>query len=643
MVAMTVEFPALTLILIFPAFGVLFNLFLGQRSGRGAVNVVGPGVMFASFAVATLAFARLLAMPAGSALTAHMWGWIEAGRFHAEFGLRLDALSGVMVMIVTGVGALIHLYSVGYMAHDEDFARFFTYMNLFALSMLILILADNLLMMFVGWEGVGLCSYLLIAFWYTNPQFAYNGRKAFVVNRIGDAGFLLGMFTIAATLGAHGVWTLNFVELRANAPLMAGAATTAAAVLLFIGATGKSAQLPLYVWLPDAMVGPTPVSALIHAATMVTAGVYMIARLGFLYAMAPSALDLVATVGAITALFAATIALVQPDIKKVLAYSTISQLGYMFLGVGSGAFASGIFHVMTHAFFKGLLFLCAGSVMHALGGEQDMNKMGGLWRKLPITFVTMLIATCAIAAFFPFSGFFSKDLILEAAYDSGHSWLWLVGVITAALTSFYMFRLIFMTFFGESRVDPDKEHHIHESPAVMTIPLIVLAILAIAGGWVGLPNGVLWGNAFVRFLEPAVGPFRPVVEASARSLSITALIASILGAAFAYIFYLRLPGIPMLLAWRLKDFYNVLLNKYYIDQLYDFIVTRPLFWISDTVLNRTIDSEVIDGTAVGAGLTVQASGQVARRIETGNVQHYVFVYLIGALGVVAYYLYLVVR
>jgi NADH-quinone oxidoreductase subunit L len=643
MVAMTVEFPALTLILIFPAFGVLFNLFLGQRSGRGAVNVVGPGVMFASFAVATWAFARLLAMPAGSALTAHMWGWIEAGRFHAEFGLRLDALSGVMVMIVTGVGALIHLYSVGYMAHDEGFARFFTYMNLFALSMLILILADNLLMMFVGWEGVGLCSYLLIAFWYTNPQFAYNGRKAFVVNRIGDAGFLLGLFTIAATLGAHGVWTLNFVELRANAPILGGAAATAAGVLLFIGATGKSAQLPLYVWLPDAMVGPTPVSALIHAATMVTAGVYMIARLGFLYAMAPGALDLVATVGAITALFAATIALVQADIKKVLAYSTISQLGYMFLGVGSGAFASGIFHVMTHAFFKGLLFLCAGSVIHALGGEQDMNKMGGLWRKLPITFVTMLIATCAIAAFFPFSGFFSKDLILEAAYESGHSWLWLIGVITAALTSFYMFRLIIMTFFGESRVDPDRVHHIHESPAVMTIPLIVLAILAIGGGWVGLPNGVLWGNAFVRFLEPAVGPFRPVFEASAVFLSITALIASILGAALAYIFYLRLPGIPMLLAWRLKDLYNLLWNKFYIDELYDLIVTRPLFWISDTVLNRTIDGEVIDGTAVGAGLTVQASGQIARRVETGNVQHYVFVYLLGALGVVAYYLYLVVR
>ncbi len=638
---MTVEFPALALILLFPAFGVVFNLFLGPRYGRGAVNVVGPGVMFAAFGVATWAFLTLLAMPPGGALAVHLWGWIEAGKFHTEFGLRLDALSGVMVMIVTGVGALIHLYSVGYMAHDEDFARFFTYMNLFAFSMLILILADNLLMMFVGWEGVGLCSYLLIAFWYTNPQYAYNGRKAFVVNRIGDAGFLLGMFTIVATLGAHGIWTLDFVELRQHAALLGGAAATAAGCLLFIGATGKSAQIPLYVWLPDAMVGPTPVSALIHAATMVTAGVYMIARLGFIYTMAPSALDLVATIGAVTAVFAATIAIVQPDIKKVLAYSTISQLGYMFLGVGSGAYASGIFHLMTHAFFKGLLFLCAGSVIHALGGEQDMNKMGGLRRKLPITFWTMFIATLAIAAVPPFSGYFSKDLILEAAYDSGHSWLWFLGVITAGLTSFYMFRLIFMTFFGESRVDSEKEHHLHESPAAMTIPLIVLAILATVGGWVNLPDGLLWGNAFVRFLAPAVGAFKPIVEASPASLSLVASIASALGIALAYLFYLRLPGIPMLLAWRLQDLYNLLLNKYYIDQLYNFIVTRPLFWVSSNVLNRAIDSFAIDGAADGAGLAVQTSGQIARRAETGNVQHYAFVYLLGALGVVAYYLFLV--
>ncbi|MGD0119865.1 MAG: NADH-quinone oxidoreductase subunit L [Candidatus Binatus sp.] len=638
---MTVEFPALALILLFPALGVVFNLFFGARSGRGAVNVVGPGVMFAAFGVATWAFLTLLRMPPGGALAMHLWGWIEAGPFHADLGLRVDALSGVMVMIVTGVGALIHLYSVGYMAHDEDFARFFTYMNLFALSMLILILADNLLMMFVGWEGVGLCSYLLIAFWYTNPQFAYNGRKAFVVNRIGDAGFLLGMFMIVATLGAHGVWTLNFIELRNNASLLGGAGATAACFLLFIGATGKSAQIPLYVWLPDAMVGPTPVSALIHAATMVTAGVYMIARLGFMFTMAPSTLDLVATIGAMTALFAASIAIVQPDIKKVLAYSTISQLGYMFLGVGSGAYASGIFHVMTHAFFKGLLFLCAGSVMHALGGEQDMNKMGGLRRKIPITFWTMFIATLAIAAIFPFSGYFSKDLILDSAYESGHFWLWLIGVFTAGLTSFYMFRLIFMTFFGESRVDPDKEHHIHESPAVMTIPLIVLAILATVGGWVNIPDQLLWGDTFVRFLAPAVGNFKPVIEASSFDLSLLALAASLIGAVLAWILYIQLPGIPFLLAWRLKPAYDLLLNKYYIDELYNFIVTRPLFWVSSNVLNQAIDGYVIDGAADGAGLAVQTSGQVARRAETGNVQHYALVYLLGALGVVGYYLFLV--
>jgi NADH-quinone oxidoreductase subunit L len=527
------------------------------------------------------------------------------------------------------------------MAHDEDFARFFTYMNLFALSMLILVLADNLLMMFIGWEGVGLCSYLLISFWYTNPQFAYNGRKAFVVTRIGDAGFLLGIFTIVATLGAHGVWTVNFVELRNNATLLGPAAATAACFLLFIGATGKSAQIPLYVWLPDAMVGPTPVSALIHAATMVTAGVYMIARLGFMFTMAPGTLDLVATIGAMTALFAASIALVQPDIKKVLAYSTISQLGYMFLGVGSGAYASGIFHVMTHAFFKGLLFLCAGSVMHALGGEQDMNKMGGLRKKIPITFWTMFIATLAISAIFPFSGYFSKDLILDSAYESGHFWLWLIGVVTAGLTSFYMFRLIFMTFFGESRVDPDKVPHIHESPAVMTIPLIVLAILATVGGWVNIPDQLLWGDTFVRFLAPAVGNFKPVVEASSFDLSLLAIGASLIGVVLAWILYIRLPGIPFLLAWRLKPAYDLLLNKYYIDEVYNFIVTRPLFWVSSNVFRDGIDGFVIDGTAEGAGLAVQTSGEVARRAETGNVQHYAFVYLLGALGVVGYYLFLV--
>ncbi len=640
---MNVEFAALALILVFPALGVIFNLFFGARLGRGAVNLVGPGVMFLAFAVSTWAFVKILAMPAGGALYCPLWRWIEAGSFHVELGLRVDALSGVMVMVVTGVGSFIHLYSVGYMAHDEDYARFFTYMNLFALSMLILVLADNILMMFVGWEGVGLCSYLLIAFWYTNPEFAYNGRKAFIVNRIGDAGFVLGILTILSALAHHGVWTLNFVEIQSHAGLIGTTAATAAGLLLFLGATGKSAQIPLYVWLPDAMVGPTPVSALIHAATMVTAGVYMVARLNFLYMLAPDAMAVVATIGALTAFFAGTIAIVQPDIKRVLAYSTVSQLGYMFLGVGSGAFAAGIFHVMTHAFFKGLLFLCAGSVIHALEGEQDMNKMGALRKRLPITFWTMFIATLAITAVPGFSGYFSKDLILEGAYESGHFWLWLLGAITAGVTGFYMFRLIFMTFFGESRVEADKLHHVHESPPVMTIPLIVLAVFAAIGGWVGLPEGLLWGDAFARFLSPVVGNFKPAVEASPAMLSAIATGLGGLGILLAYVCYLRMPGLPVIAAWRAKALYDLLLEKYRIDELYNLIVTRPLFFISDQVLNRGVDRMVIDGAANGAGLVVEAGGEAARRAETGNVQHYAFVYLLGVIGIVAYYLYLVIR
>ena len=638
---MNLEFSALSLILLFPALGVLFNLFLGRRLGRGAVNVVGPGVIFLAFAVATWAFIKLLAMPAGSALTFKLWDWVYGASLQIDFALRVDALSAVMVMIVTGVGALIHLYSVGYMAHDEDYARFFTYLNLFALSMLILVLASNLLMMFVGWEGVGLCSYLLIGFWYTNAEFARNGRKAFVVNRIGDAGFVLGMLTILTTLSHHGIWTLEFTDIQQYATTFTTATATAACLLLFVGATGKSAQLPLYVWLPDAMVGPTPVSALIHAATMVTAGVYMCARLHFLFVLAPFAMAVVATVGTLTALFAATIALVQPDIKRVLAYSTISQLGYMVLGVGAGAFSAGIFHLMTHAFFKGLLFLCAGSVIHAMSGEQDMNKMGALRKKLPITHATMLTATLAISAAFPFAGFFSKDLILEAAYQSGHNWLLAIGILTAGLTSFYMFRLIFMTFYGDSRVEEEKLHHVHESPPVMTIPLMVLALLSLVGGWVGLPEGVLWGNAFVRFLTPAVGAFHPEFEAPTGILTGVSMSAAAIGFLVAYVFYIRMPGIPMLLAWQARGIYQTLLEKFYVDEIYNLLVTRPLFFISDKVFGRAIDAFVIDGLANGAGLTVETGGQIARRAETGNVQHYAFVYLLGVIGIVAYYLFLV--
>jgi NADH-quinone oxidoreductase subunit L len=651
---MTQPFPALGLILLFPALGVLFNLFYGRRAGRDAVNFVGPGVIFVAFAVALTGFITLLRLPPGAALQCNLWPWIAAGSFNVELGLRLDALSAVMTLVVTGVGALIHLYSVGYMAEDEDVARYFTYLNLFALSMLILVLADNLLQMFIGWEGVGLCSYLLIAFWYDNPQFAYNGRKAFIVTRVGDLGFLVGIFTIAAALAQHGVWTLNFAAMQRHAALLQPVALTAA-LLLFIGATGKSAQIPLYVWLPDAMVGPTPVSALIHAATMVTAGVYMIARLNFLYTLAPAAMEVVATVGAVTAFFAATIAIVQSDIKRVLAYSTISQIGYMVLGVGVGAFAAGTFHLMTHAFFKGLLFLCSGSVIHALHGEQDMNKMGALRSKLPVTYATMLIGTLAISAVPPFAGYFSKDLILEGAFATGHVWLWLTGVITAGITSFYMFRLIFMTFHGSSRLDPEKAHHVHESPPIMAIPLIVLAGLSIIGGWVGLPNWLLWGDAFKRFLAPIVahpphGPFgEPIVMldverfSTSMALSGIALAAGLIGIFLAWVLYIQRPELPELIAERLRGVRELLWHKYYIDELYDHLISRPLFWISTNLLNQGIDQTVIDGFVDGTGATVEGSGEAARKIETGNVQHYAFVYLIGVVAVAGYYVYLVMR
>ena len=649
---MTQDFPALGLILLFPALGVLFNLFWGRRAGRRAVNIVGVGVIFLAFAVTLWSAIALIELPPGWSLQYSLWPWIVAGAFHIEFGLRLDALSAVMTLVITGVGALIHLYSAGYVAEDEDYARYFTYLNLFVFSMLILVLADNLLQMFIGWEGVGLCSYLLIAFWFDNPQYAYNGRKAFIVNRIGDLGFLIGIFTIVAALAQHGVWTLNFVAMSQHAVLLRPVALIAA-LLLFFGATGKSAQIPLYVWLPDAMVGPTPVSALIHAATMVTAGVYMIARLNFLYLMAPTAMEVVATVGAATAFFAATIAIVQSDIKRVLAYSTISQIGYMMLGVGVGAFAAGIFHLMTHAFFKGLLFLCSGSVIHALHGEQDMNKMGALKSKLPITYATMLIGTLAISAVPPFSGYFSKDLILEGAFASGHTWLWLIGVVTAGITSFYMFRLIFMTFHGTSRLDHGTEHHVHESPPVMAIPLIVLAVLSIIGGWIGLPEGVLWGDAFKRFLDP-VFMRRSTLEvpevmidvhrfSASITLSVIALTAGLIGIFLAWMLYIRHPELPGRIADRARGLRELLWRKYYIDEIYDIFISRPLFWTSTHVLNEGIDHSVIDGIVNGSGSAVEGGGEATRKIESGNVQHYAFVYLIGAVAIAGYYVYMVLR
>src|SRR3989441_3721920 len=499
------------LIPLFPLASAALMLLIGRRLKNSAVSVLCVGSVLLAFIFALGAVLQLLgADPEHRVFQKILFEWVPAGpmytsagevvRFVSDWGMLLDPLSCVMALVVTGVGLVIHVYSVGYMGHEGGYYRFFGYMNLFMFSMLTLVLANNMLLMFVGWEGVGLCSYLLIGFYFLRKSATDAGNKAFIVNRIGDAGFILGILLTAMTLGTVRFTSVGLPDVAANPGILqslnsavaahalaSGAPVlTAIALLLFVGATGKSAQLPLYVWLPDAMEGPTPVSALIHAATMVTAGVYMVVRMNAVYQLAPFALDVVAVVGVVTAIFAASMALVQNDIKKVLAYSTISQLGYMFLALGAGAFAAGIFHLMTHAFFKALLFLGAGSVIHAMSGEQDIQKMGGLWNKIPATARTFAVATLAIAGIFPLAGFFSKDEILGRAFD-GHRSLWLIGFITAGLTAFYMFRLLFLAFFGYSRADEHIVKHVHESPPTMTVPLMVLAVFSLIGGWIGWP------------------------------------------------------------------------------------------------------------------------------------------------------------
>jgi NADH-quinone oxidoreductase subunit L len=623
-------------VLLLPLLGVLFHVFLGYRLGRRAVSLVGPLVVGAAFVIAISAVMKLAAYGEGASLVDSMFSWIDAGRVHVDARLRLDALSAVMTLVVTGVGFLIHVYSAGYMGHDEDYARYFAYLNLFTLSMLLLVLADSILLFFVGWEGVGLCSYLLIGFWYEKDENAAAGKKAFVVNRVGDAGFLLGIMLLFWTLGAAGVWTLDFTGFRDNVDKLPAGVATAAALLLFVGATGKSAQLPLYVWLPDAMAGPTPVSALIHAATMVTAGVYMIARMHFLYDLSPTALHWVAAIGAATAFFAATIGLVQNDIKRVLAYSTVSQLGYMFLAMGVGAYAFGIFHLMTHAFFKALLFLGAGSVIHGMGGEQDIRRMGGLRAKMPTTFATFVVGCAAIAGVPLLAGFFSKDAILAAAFTSehGHPLLWLVGVTGAVLTAFYMFRLLFLTFFGEFRGDAHAAEHVHESPSSMTVPLGVLAALSIVGGWVGLPEHWLWGDRFAEFLSPVVGAFHGEAGAGVEVALMAASIAAAFGGiGLAYYLYLVRPELPARVAERSRGVYETLLNKYWVDEAYD------ATFVAGTVggarwLWKWIDVLLIDGTVNGVGTFVRLQSATWRRLQTGNVQHYALTFLLGVIVIV---------
>jgi len=619
----------LPLIPLLPFLGFLLNGLLGRRLPKALVTTIGLAAPCASFLlvlhVAYLFWSGSLALPV---VEPGAPAWISIGALHIDFGSVIDQLSLVMLLVVTGVGFLIHIYSVGYMHDDEGYARYFAYLNLFLFFMTVLVQAGNVLFMFVGWEGVGLASYLLIGFWFRKPSAANAGKKAFVVNRIGDFAFLIGIFLLLANFG-----TLTFSEIGANLsanPAWNGGVLNVIALCLLAGATGKSAQLPLYIWLPDAMEGPTPVSALIHAATMVTAGVYMISRMHVLFNHAPIALATVAVVGAATAFFAATMGLVQNDIKRVLAYSTISQLGYMFLGCGVAAYSAAIFHLMTHAFFKALLFLGAGSVIHALGGEQDMRKMGGLWKKMPVTFACMTAAVLAICGIFPFAGFFSKDAILYAAFlqGAGGVVLWIVGVVTALLTALYMFRLWYMTFLGEPR---DAAHHPHATPASMAVPMVILGALSLCGGWIGIER-------FGSFLAPALGALHldsriPHLEIY---LSIVAVLVALEGWLIADKYYRRKPVRPAQLAAAMPGAYKVLYNKYYVDEIYEAVFVKPLLEGSRWVLGVFVDKAIVGGAAWLLAGTSLLAGAILQRWQSGNLRSYAAWLAAGAAAVLLF-------
>ncbi len=665
------------LIPLFPLLGVLINGFFGRKYIRDNAHYIGIGSVALSFLVSLIIFLEV-ALGYGS-VEVNLYQWIITGDLNIHIGFLIDPLATIMLLVVTGVGLLVHIYAAGYMHGDTGYYRFFTYVNLFMFSMLMLVLANNYALMFVGWEGVGLCSYLLIGFWFERQSAADAGKKAFVVNRIGDAGFLLGIFLLFATFG-----TLNYTEIFPRVGEMSTAVVTAITLCLFLGAIGKSAQIPLYVWLPDAMEGPTPVSALIHAATMVTAGVYMVARSAALYSAAPFSAELVAVIGGLTAIFSASIGLVQNDIKRVLAYSTVSQLGYMFLGAGVGAYAAGIFHLMTHAFFKGLLFLCAGSVIHALSGEQDMRKMGDLKGHLPTTHWTFLVGAIAIAGIPPLAGFWSKDEILAEAFKHGHYILWLIGVVAAFMTAFYMFRLIFLTFYGTSRVTEEARHHLHESPPVMTMPLVALAILSIIGGAIpGFPPEAGWIH---HYLDPVFGG--GAKEASLDLISVAmaseaaleeggflglhlldwilmfiSVAVGVAGIGVAYLFYILRPDIPEMLAQRFASLYNLLVNKYWVDEIYDTYIVEnckrlnQFLWgevdakvIDDGLVNGAsdgtvklsdwsgeVDRRTVDGAVNGVSVIITAGARVFRYLQTGFVQNYLFAMVLGIFLIVTIY------
>ncbi len=635
--------PPLWILPVLPFAGFLLCLLVGRRLGKGFVSIVGAG----SVGLTTVAaYSRLLPFLSGNRapVVERIADWITAGPFSVDLALQLDPLSALMVSFVTFVGFLIHLYSIGYMSHDETdagYARYFAYLNLFMFSMLVLVLGSNFLVMFVGWEGVGLCSYLLVGYYYEREYAANAGRKAFVVNRIGDFGFLLGMFAIFGLFGSLDFGTV-FGAATAD-PGRYAPYLTAVCLCLFVGAMGKSAQVPLYVWLPDAMAGPTPVSALIHAATMVTAGVYMVARCNVLFRLAPDAMLAVAIVGGVTAIFAAVIAVAQNDIKKVLAYSTVSQLGYMFLACGVGAYAAGMFHVMTHAFFKACLFLGSGSVIHAMGGEQDMRKMGGLRSKMPVTFWTFLIATLALSGIPPFAGFFSKDAILAGVFEDRRYILYAVGVLTAGLTAFYMFRLVSLTFAGSFRGTPEQEHHLHESPRTMTIPLVVLAVLSVVGGWVGLPRVFSEsGDRFGAFLAPVFPPLPAHHETAGLShgtewlliLLSTAVAAG--GLLLAWKWYTKDGGRePEAIARALPGPYALVADKFRVDELYEAVIVLP-FRMLARGLWKVVDVLIIDGVLNAAAFLVELTGDLLRFLQTGNVRNYALAFFLGVVALMLF-------
>ena len=619
---------------LLPLLGALACTICSATGRRTLPRMIAPVAVLAAFATAlSAAFAML---QADAALLDRVYTWIDVAPLSLDLAFRLDRLSSVLILIITGVGFLIHVYSIGYMHDDEDEARYFAYLNLFTAAMLILVLGDSLPVLFVGWEGVGLCSYLLIGFWYRDLSNADAGQKAFIANRVGDAAFLIGLFLLFWSMADLGNASLRFTDINSMAGMLhehGAGVVTAVCLLLLIGATGKSAQIPLYVWLPDAMAGPTPVSALIHAATMVTAGVYMMCRLSPLYVESHVAMNIVATIGAATALFAATIAVVQRDLKKILAYSTVSQLGYMVLAVGVGAFSAAIFHLMTHAFFKALLFLCAGSVMHAMRGELDVCKMGGLRKQMPITAATFLVGALAIAGVPIFAGFFSKDLILEAAFAGGHYAVWCLGLCAAALTAFYIFRAYFLAFEGESRIEEETAAHLHESPPSMTIPLVLLAVLSLVGGWVGLPHGVMWGNQLDHYLAPTLASLEHgghhLAGTTVLLLTLLAVAIAVASIAMAYSLYIRNPGSAEGIRERVEWLYGLLWNKYYIDEIYQAAILGPYMTFSRFCW-RVLDAGGIDGMVNGVASLTGAVAERVRRVQSGNVQSYALVMLVGA-------------